>query len=55
MFIDEECRNLKVVIADGELTRNINHQTKEEVRHFTWKCTAEEGISSISKLNIVNQ
>ena len=55
VFIDEECRNLKVVIADGELTRNINHQTKEEVRHFTWKCTAEEGISSISKLNIVNQ
>ena len=24
-FIDEECRNLKVVIAGGELTRNIKH------------------------------
>ena len=36
VFIDEECRNLKVVIAGGELTRNSNHQTKE-VRHFTWQ------------------
>ena len=25
VFINEECRNLKVVIAGGELTRNINH------------------------------
>ena len=25
VFIDEECRNLKVVIAGGELTRNIKH------------------------------
>ena len=25
VFIDEERRNLKVVIAGGELTRNINH------------------------------
>ena len=25
VFIDEERRNLKVVTAGGELTRNINH------------------------------
>ena len=25
VFIDEGCRNLKVVIAGGELTRNIKH------------------------------
>ena len=43
VFIDEECRNLKVVIADGELTRNINHQTKEEVRHFMWQMHCRGG------------
>ena len=37
VFINEDYRNLKVVIADGELTRNSNHQIKEEVRHFTWQ------------------
>ena len=31
MFIDEECGNLKVVVHDGELTRNNNRKRKSEV------------------------
>ena len=28
VFIHEECRNLKVFVDDGELTRNINKKKK---------------------------
>ena len=31
MFIDEECRNLKVVVDGGKFTRNNNRNGKSEV------------------------
>ena len=49
VFIDEECRNLKVVIK----ILTINQKKKSDVLRD--KCASGEGISSISKLNIVNQ
>ena len=49
VFIDEECRNLKVVIE----ILTIHQKKKSNVLRD--KCPAGEGISSISKWNIVNQ
>ena len=43
VFIDEECGNLKVVIA----ILTINQKKKSDVLRD--KCTAGEGISTISK------
>ena len=31
MFIDEECGNLKVVVDNGQFTRNNNRKRKSEV------------------------
>ena len=47
--IDEECGNLKVVIE----TISINQNKKSAVLRDKW--ASVEGISSISKWNIVNQ
>ena len=49
VFIDEECGNLKVVI--NILT--INQKKKSDVLRD--KCASGEGISLMSKWNIVNQ
>ena len=49
VFSDEECGNLKVVIA----TLTINQKKKSDVLRD--KCAAGKGISTISKWNIVNQ
>ena len=55
VFIDKKCGHLKVVIDDGELTRNIN--PKKDVRHFPslyidlqfLTNAVDASISSISK------
>ena len=31
VFVDEACRNLKVVIGGGELNRNINQKKKSDL------------------------
>ena len=49
VFNDEECGNLKVVLA----ILTINQKKKSDV--LCDKCAAGEGISTISKWNIVNQ
>ena len=59
MFIDEGCRNHKVVIDGGELTSNINKRKKPEFYkpmdiHSITNAISEI-ISSISMWNIVNQ
>ena len=46
LFIDEKCGNLKVVIDDEELSRNINQKKKSDVVTNA----AGEGVSSISKV-----
>ena len=57
--IDEACGNLKVVIDDGEFSRNINRKRSQifynpiDVHSVT--NVVVESISSISKLNIANQ
>ena len=48
-FIDEECGNLKVVIE----ILTINQKKKSDVLRD--KCAVSEGISSMSKWNIVNR
>ena len=49
VFIDEECGNLKVVIE----ILTINQKNKSDVLRD--KCAVSEGISSMSKWNIVNR
>ena len=34
MFIDEECRNLKVVVDELDLTRNIDRKSSELLREY---------------------
>ena len=34
MFIDEECRNLKVVVDELDLTRNIDRKRSELLREY---------------------
>ena len=59
MFIDEGCRNHKVVIDGGELTSNINKRKKPEFYKLmdihSITNAISEIISSISMWNIVNQ
>ena len=60
MFIDGKCRSLKVVIDARERTRNINQKKTSEVLQayldlHTQTKAVGEGISSISKKNIMNQ
>ena len=53
-FIDEECRNRKLVVDGEELARNISKKNKPDVFHSV-KNVIGESVSSISKWNIVNQ
>ena len=59
VFINEECRNLKVVNDGGELTGDINQKKKSNVSQQPVDVhsvsNAGESISSISLYNIVNQ
>ena len=58
MFINEECGIPKVVVDDGELTRNINQKNKSgvlQVYVHSVRNAIEDSISSISIWNIVNQ
>ena len=34
MFIDEKCRNLKVVVDELDLTRNIDRKSSELLREY---------------------
>ena len=34
MFIDEECRNLKVVVDELDLTRNIDRKSSDLLREY---------------------
>ena len=66
MFIDEEYRNLKVVINGGELPRNVNQKKKSNVLqdYVVYSVTnvvhsvtdvVAESISSVTVWDIVNQ